>query len=211
LNAGLDFKTVAAMDKRPKIYLAGPEVFLPNATEIGRRKKELCAEFGFDGLFPFENEASGALSEGRVDLLIYQMCLVMIREADCGIFNLTPFRGPSADVGTVFELGVLTGLGKPAFAYSNDGDQLLDRLKRDGLASFDEATSQWRDLSGMTIENYGNADNLMLDACVAEQGHPLVTRQTAADERFTNLQGFVTCLERARRHFFPVTDIAYAE
>ncbi|WOJ90625.1 nucleoside 2-deoxyribosyltransferase [Methylocapsa polymorpha] len=184
---------------------------MPNATEIGRRKRELCAEFGFDGLFPFDNEASGALSEARVDRLIYQMCLAMIREADGGIFNLTPFRGPSADVGTVFELGVLTGFGKPVFAYSNESDTLLDRLKRDGLASFDEAASQWRDLSGMTIENYGNADNLMLDACLTEQGHPLVTRQTAAAERFTDLQGFVACLERASRHFFPAKDIAYGD
>ena len=29
-----------------KIYLAGPDVFLPDAVDIGRRKVELCARHG---------------------------------------------------------------------------------------------------------------------------------------------------------------------
>jgi len=73
----------------PKVYLAGPEVFLPDAAEIGRCKKALCERYNCIGLYPR-----------------------MIRSADFGIANLTPFRGPS-DVGTVFELGMLLGLGKP--------------------------------------------------------------------------------------------------
>lgn len=198
------------MGDRPKIYLAGPEVFLPNATEIGRRKKDLCAEFGFVGLFPFDNEVSESPVGERIDWMIYRMNLAMIRDADGAIFNLTPFRGPSADVGSAFELGVLTGLGKPAFAYSNEVDCLLDRMKRDGLAIFDEATGAWGDRSGMTIENFGNADNLMLDVCLAAQGRPLVRRRTPEAERFTNLEGFVACLDLARRLFFPAKDIAYA-
>ena len=43
-----------------KIYLAGPDVFLPNAIAIGRRKKELCAQYGFAVArhirTPFEDE-----------------------------------------------------------------------------------------------------------------------------------------------------------
>lgn len=191
------------MDEPPKIYLAGPEVFLSNALEIGARKKELCAEFGFQGLFPFDNEPPKALKGERVDRLIYRANVAMIEQADGGIFNLTPFRGPSADVGSVFELGLLTGLGKPAFAYSNESGALLDRLRRARRATYNEATSEWRDQSNMSIENYGNADNLMIEACLAEQGHPLLRRQTAAACRFTDLDGFVLSLELARRHFFP--------
>lgn len=189
------------MGDRPKIYLAGPEVFLPDAMGIGRRKKGICEDFGFEGLFPFDNEPRDSLFDERPDLLIYRMNLAMIGEADCGIFNLTPFRGVSADVGSAFELGLLTGLGKPAFAYSNEVDALLDRLKRDGLAAFDKAMGAWVDPFGVTIENFGNADNLMLDACLADQGCPLVRRRTAEAERFTNLEGFIACLELARRHF----------
>jgi nucleoside 2-deoxyribosyltransferase len=33
-----------------KIYLAGPDVFLPDAIEIGRRKAAICACHGVSGL-----------------------------------------------------------------------------------------------------------------------------------------------------------------
>ena len=38
-----------------KIYLAGPDVFLPDAVEIGRRKAEICARHGLIGLYPLDN------------------------------------------------------------------------------------------------------------------------------------------------------------
>jgi nucleoside 2-deoxyribosyltransferase len=37
-----------------KIYLAGPDVFLPDAVDIGRRKVELCARHGLIGLYPLD-------------------------------------------------------------------------------------------------------------------------------------------------------------
>ena len=40
-----------------KIYLAGPDVFLSNAIEVGNRKKKLCSQAGFTGLFPLDNES----------------------------------------------------------------------------------------------------------------------------------------------------------
>jgi nucleoside 2-deoxyribosyltransferase len=36
------------------------------------------------------------------------------------IVNLTPFLGPSADVGSAYEMGFMRTLGRPIFAYSND-------------------------------------------------------------------------------------------
>ena len=35
-----------------KLYLAGPEVFLADAIEIGQRKAAICAEHGHVGLLP---------------------------------------------------------------------------------------------------------------------------------------------------------------
>ena len=37
------------------VYLAGPDVFLPDAVDIGRRKVELCARHGLTGLYPLDN------------------------------------------------------------------------------------------------------------------------------------------------------------
>ena len=38
-----------------KIYLAGPDVFLQDAIETGRRKAEICARHGLNGLYPLDN------------------------------------------------------------------------------------------------------------------------------------------------------------
>jgi nucleoside 2-deoxyribosyltransferase len=92
--------------------------------EIGERKKHLCANYGFIGLYPSDNELQS-------DKDIFAANMKMISEADCGIFNLTPFRGPSADVGTVFELGVMVTLGKPVFGYTNSMRDYATRCRQD--------------------------------------------------------------------------------
>lgn len=186
------------MEARPKVYLAGPDVFLPNAVEIGGRKKELCALYGFEGMFPFDNEIPP--DHPQAPVLIYRANIDMMRGADCGIFNLTPFRGPSADVGTVYELGFLAGLGTPAFAYSNDAAPLVERVKAgDRGARFDAASSSWRDASSMAIEDHALGDNLMIDVGLAEQGNEVVRRHVDAGRRFTDLAAFELCLVAARR------------
>src|SRR3954463_2659635 len=157
-----------------KAYLAGPEVFLPDAAALGAKKKALCERYGFTGLFPFDSEAGAMpISEG-VDRAIYRANVGLMQEADCAIVNLTPFRGPSADVGSVFERGGMVGLGKPVFGYSNTTTDLLSRVRQTSSVLFDDQDGVWRDQYGMRVEDFGNADNLMIDACLAEQGHPLV-------------------------------------
>lgn len=187
------------MTARPKVYLAGPSVFLPAAVEIGRRKQTLCGQYGFEGLYPLDTEIPPPGSAERRDRLIYRACIHMIAKADCGIFDLTPFRGVSADVGTAFELGVLAGLGKPVFGYSNLAEDYLARVRAAGLAMSAKDGEVWRDTSGMAIEDFGNADNLMLDACLREGGFPLIRMAVAAEERFRDLRGLEACLALAKQ------------
>jgi nucleoside 2-deoxyribosyltransferase len=178
-----------------KIYLAGPDVFLPDAIAIGRRKKELCAQYGFEGLYPFDNEIDPNVV--GADKLIYRANEKMIKRADLGIFNLTPFRGPSADVGTVFELGAMVGLGKPVFGYTNVAGNYLDRYKSNNTTRHDAEGDKWYDANGMFIEDYGNADNLMIDNALADHGRPLVRHRTTPEELFRDLTGFEACLQLA--------------
>ena len=186
-----------------KIYLAGPEVFLPDAIAIGRRKKELCTRYGFEGLFPFDNEVSPNTAGERIDKLIYRANEDMIRRSDLGICNLTPFRGPSADVGTVFELGLLVGLGKSVFGYTNVVDGLLHRLKRvDPAVTFDPVANVWRDANRMAIENFDNADNLMIDNALLDHGgHAMVRHPAHVENLFEDLTGFEMCLRLAAEKF----------
>jgi nucleoside 2-deoxyribosyltransferase len=187
------------MAQRPKLYLAGPDVFLPNAAEIGHRKKELCDSFGFEGLYPLDNEMMKGFSDERRDAFIYRANVAMIHDADAGIVNLTPFRGVSADVGTAFELGLLTGLNRPVFAYTNDMETLLERTRRNGMAAFDETTSSWRDPHGLLIEDFNNADTLMLTEALTAQGGVLM--RIDAQGRLDDLSGFIACLEEAQKYF----------
>jgi nucleoside 2-deoxyribosyltransferase len=174
---------------RKRIYLAGPEVFLPDAVAAGHRKKVLCGAYGFEGLYPFDNEAAPGAGQDR---RIYNANLAMIRAADAGICNLTPFRGPSADPGTVFELGLLTGLNKPVFGYTNAAPDLRARVK----GAIQRSPGKWFDADGLEVEDFGNADNLMIDCCLAEGGFPIV--RVDAGSRLDALDGFEACLKRAR-------------
>src|SRR5215470_6809478 len=115
-----------------KVYLAGPDVFLPDAEAIGSLKKEICARFGLIGLFPLDSD----MNEGPSDpgtppsMRIFRCCTALMEEADAVIAHLTPFRGPSADAGTVYELGYMAGRRKRCFAYSNDPASYANRVAR---------------------------------------------------------------------------------
>jgi nucleoside 2-deoxyribosyltransferase len=142
---------------RPLAYLAGPDVFLADAREIGARKVAICAEHGIAGHFPLDVSLRlDHLAPFEQGLEIYRANLEAMRACDLAILNLTPFRGPSADVGTVFELGWLAAAGKPLFAYSSEPRLHAERVTPDAYA----------------VERHEMFDNLMLHAAVAEQPTP---------------------------------------
>ena len=103
-----------------RVYLAGPDVFLPNALAFAAAKRELCAKHGFIGVSPFDNEIKPSLlPKHEAALRISVANEDMIRTCGLMIANMTPFRGPSADVGTAYEMGFARALGLPVFAYTN--------------------------------------------------------------------------------------------
>jgi nucleoside 2-deoxyribosyltransferase len=177
----------------PRIYLAGPEVFLPDAVAVGARKKILCAEFGFIGLFPLDNAFSGE----NIDEKIFAANVALMRQADAGIFNLSPFRGVNADPGTAFELGYFTALAKPTFAYTHHAEDHFERVSKSFGARV-TPEGEYCDAAGLLIENFGNADNLMLDAALKAQRRAI---QRPVSSRLDDLSGFCDCLRQARLHF----------
>ena len=90
-------------DRMLKIYVAGPEVFLPNAREIMDRKVELCRSYGFQAICPGDLEIPPQPTKKAFGLAISTVDEDMMNRADGVIANLTPFRGISADVGTCYE------------------------------------------------------------------------------------------------------------
>ncbi|MBR1214520.1 nucleoside 2-deoxyribosyltransferase [Bradyrhizobium sp. JYMT SZCCT0180] len=180
-----------------KIYLAGPDVFLPDAIEIGRRKVEICARHGLTGLYPLDNVVD--LSASDASLAIFKANEAMMDAADAIIANLTPFRGPSADAGTVYELGYAAGRGKFCLAYSNDPTVYRDRVAR----MCDVATSADRrlvDPEGLTVEHFGWPDNLMMIHALDLHGCPLVTPRQPSVDIWHDLAAFEACVELAVDH-----------
>jgi nucleoside 2-deoxyribosyltransferase len=176
-----------------KIYLAGPDVFLPDAIDIGRRKVELCMRHGVIGLYPLDNAID--LSASGASLEIFKGNEAMMDAADAIIANLTPFRGPGADAGTVYELGYIAGRGKLCLGYSNDSSSYADRVRKS--TEVNSRDGRLIDALGLTVEDYGLTDNLMMIHALDLHGCALVTpRQTPADI-WRDLTAFETCVRMA--------------
>jgi nucleoside 2-deoxyribosyltransferase len=182
-----------------RIYLAGPEVFLPNARALGEAKRALCADLGLSGVFPLDADIDlGGLPPREQGRTIYRADVSLMRRCDVIIANLTPFRGPSADVGTAFELGFMTALGKPAFAYSNCAESFIARMARvcpSGLHR--RIDGQWADQDDLAVEDFDMLDNLMLHGALAEGD--LFLHQAPAGQELTDLTAFESCVKAARR------------
>ena len=118
-----------------------------------------------------------------------------MESADAVIANLTPFRGPSADAGTVYELGYMAGRGKLCLAYSNHPAVYLDRVRqhhdvvpRDGLLV---------DADGLTVEDFGLSDNLMMMHALDCHGAPLVTPRQRPADIWRDFTAFESCVRLA--------------
>src|SRR6266516_6784100 len=184
----------------PRIYLAGPDVFLPDAAEMGDRKKRLCAKYGFEGVYPMDSEADlDGLSSRDAALRIGALNHDLIAGCDAVVAHVTPFRGPSADVGTVYEMGYGAGVGLIVCAYTNVAVDFTKRTAEFLRGNVHRASDgRLRDADGMAIENWQLVDNLMLESCVVRSGGHLVLHAAAADEVFTSLEGFEECLRLLR-------------
>ena len=87
----------------------------------GQRKIDICARHGLLGRAPL-NENIPGLAEMAPEAAwwaIYRKDVSMMEECTIVIANLTPFRGASADSGTLIEVGWFLGRGRRIFGYSN--------------------------------------------------------------------------------------------
>ncbi len=180
-----------------RVYLAGPEVFLANAREIGLRKRAICECHGLIGVFPADEEeaCSPSMTLPERGLAISRAMERAMRTCDAMIVNLTPFRGPSADVGSAYEMGFMRALGRPIFAYTNDDRPLFDRVVEFcGGRVRERPTGVHEDSDGTAIESFTLRDNLMLEGGVIASGGCLVAESAAHVERYTSLAAFERCV-----------------
>jgi nucleoside 2-deoxyribosyltransferase len=179
-----------------RVYLAGPDVFFPHAAEHAAAKKRICADHGLEGVFPTDPRPDPAADAATDPWFgIYLRNEAHIRACDALIANLTPFRGPSADAGTVYELGYMRALGRPVAGYTNDGRDFAARtLGSLGFHARRNAEGRWVDADGLALEEFGLNDNLMIDGGIRAAGGLLVRRAVPPDARWHDLTGFTACV-----------------
>lgn len=149
------------MSDLPKAYLAGPAVFHPAAKALLDYLTEMCGTHGLQGIRPFEPNAEQlALPPSELAALIRAGNLERIRGCDVMVACVSPFRGPSADPGTAWEMGFAEGLGKPVVAWSEEATPYKDRVSHDR----DDDGRSFCKQHGMLVEDFGLVDNLMIAA-----------------------------------------------
>ncbi|MCW3476960.1 nucleoside 2-deoxyribosyltransferase [Limobrevibacterium gyesilva] len=149
------------LNGKPEIYLAGPEVFLPDPLARATELKAICARLGAVGWFPLDNQDGVADPDPDVMAAnISRADEALVRSCDAVVANMTPFRGPSMDAGTIFEMGLAKGLGKLVVGWTTDWRRYGEKVAAAATLVPDGA---WlRDEAGMLCRDFGLIDNLMM-------------------------------------------------
>ena len=177
------------------IYLAGPDVFLPDAVEIGWRKLGICARHGVTGHYPLDTTID--VSAADASLKIFKACEAMMDQCDAIIANLTPFRGAGADPGTVYELGYMAGRGKFCLAYCNEPALYADRVRT--FMRVERRDGRLVDADGLTVEDFGHNDNLMMIHALELHGAALVLPREKPADIWHDLTAFELCVAMAAK------------
>lgn len=134
-----------------KLYIAGPDVFRPDAPAWAEGIRDLCREAGHEALIPLDGAETTAAG-------IYRSNLRLIDAAGAVLANLNPFRGAEPDSGTCIEIGYALALGKPVIGYLERLEPLRKRLTAVGPG----IDGRYRDAEGRAVEDFGLPLNLML-------------------------------------------------
>jgi nucleoside 2-deoxyribosyltransferase len=166
---------------------------LADAAGNARAKVAICARYGITGLAPLNPEIERLLSLPHEEAwrAIYAYDIAMMEDCDVIIANLTPFRGASADAGTLVELGWFLGRGRPVFGYSNSATGFAARSAAQVAAVPDP-------VAGLAVEAFALPDNLMIPGAVEYGGGVrVVLPPDGVDRAFDALDVFERCVALA--------------
>lgn len=173
------------MQNRPKIYIAGPMVFYPDAIEHFAEMKHILSECGLEGCAPLDNQLGLETAPPGRELAraIYEADESLMRNVAGAIFNIDPFRrGTEMDAGTAFEVGYCRAIGLPMAGWTTDGrpyptkvrDFMKDAYRlelHDTPPNASGGTSgALRDADGILVHSEGLYQNLMIEMAIEAAG-----------------------------------------
>lgn len=186
-----------------QLYLAGPEVFLPEPLAYARWQQALCAQYGFHGLHPVDNGPTPSgpeaatwqrLYEGvqllrgdpqarlqalptdamRCAMQIYLGNVHSIRQCDIVVANCNAFRGALVDDGTAYELGLGNALGKPTYGYIETALPETQKIVQRYPCTIQPDGVPIDQDGYLVVDDFGTAVNLMLEGGMLLSGGRLV-------------------------------------
>jgi nucleoside 2-deoxyribosyltransferase len=188
---------MADQPQRLRIYLAGPEVFLPDPLGAGRRKVEMAAKHGLLGVYPLDASLDlTGLTPHQQAARIAAANEGLMRTCDAAIANLTPFRGVSMDSGTAYEVGFMRALSRPVFGYTNVTPNYADRARAFRARTIPSGDGDRMDIA---IEDFGHAENLMIACGIEFSGSHVIRTAVPASTELDDLRGFEACLLETKR------------
>ncbi len=173
-----------------KLYLAGPQVFLEDPEPYYKLKQELCTQYGYEGVAPFDSNTDYNYRPTIEKGLLYSFNNEkLMNSCDIMTADITPFRCVSADIGTGFEIGFMRALKKRIMCYSNTKIDFHTRSTSVHSAEYKDV-----DIHGMRFENFGMVDNLMIHGSVIYSGG-----EAPAGELYTYLGVFEKMLQHMQK------------
>lgn len=158
-----------------KIYLAGPEVFLPDAIDVLAYHRKICKEFGWEGLSPMDSVLEKGNRKGmELAREIFRGNAKLIQDCDIVVANCNSFRGATVDDGTAWEIGYASALGKTIYGYISEYIPLVDAVCKK-IPTQAHSSGYAIDEDGYLLnEDFGNAINLMLEFSIQDSEGKLV-------------------------------------
>ena len=141
--------------RKPVVYLADFEMFLPTCDETVKYWKKTCDKYGLIGLFPGEGDP--VLPGDNFWQRVFDHDFNHMMHCDMCIAQLDDWRGHEPDSGTLWELGWFVALDMPSYGFYGGAktmiERKIERTEEDGI---------YYDKEGYAIEDKGYAfDNIL--------------------------------------------------
>ncbi len=169
-----------------KVYLAGPGVFRTNARAFAEGEKETARKYGFEPLYPLDNEIEDFQNNPGTAMRIFDANIAMIEKADLVVADCSPFRGLGVDDGTALEVGFALGKRKPCFGHIEEMITTLERARLSGeFLPYKDGSLV--DRNGFLMEDFGLPHNLMIPCSFLKFGGRMI--QGTLDNCFRVVRG----------------------
>jgi nucleoside 2-deoxyribosyltransferase len=110
------------------LYIAGPECFYHRGYSLWHAQRKLAEYYGFNVVLPNETPLKLDHEDLRLNAdAIFANLKKVIETTNIIIADLELFRGPAADCGTLFELGMAYAKGARLYGYTRDKRAMIHK------------------------------------------------------------------------------------